>query len=254
MGKDETRKVSLEELPELRRKTEAVSNFLHGQLAQHLETLRPLVAPERVLGKYAGASSETVWGDRALAVAEVEKKYRQHGKLFRLTEEFDSAWLTAIGNGIELHPLEYTHEIETRQGAKKVTMTSPVRWIAVYASDTPVAELKRMLAGKEQHRPKALRHFVVSTIVLQMVMEKNPGLQRLLSDLRFRWQLQPVPDLHNLPMHTLSFSLPSFRPSDDLILAATEFSGIPAFIELIDVAAVRDIADPLKTKIDELVR
>jgi hypothetical protein len=87
-----------------------------------------------------------------------------------------------------------------------------------------------------------------------MVMEKNPGLQRLLSDLRFRWQLQPVPDLHNLPMHTLSFSLPSFRPSDDLILAATEFSGIPAFIELIDVAAVRDIADPLKTRIDELVR
>ena len=141
MSKDETRKVSLEELPELRRKTEAVSNFLHGQLAQHLETLRPLVAPERVLGKYAGASSETVWGDRALAVAEVEKKYKQHGKLFRLTEEFDSAWLTGIGNGIELHPWEYTHEIPSSQGAKKVTMTSPVRWIAVYASDTPVAEL-----------------------------------------------------------------------------------------------------------------
>jgi len=37
-------------------------------------------------------------------------------------------------------------------------------------------------------------------------------------------------------------------------LAATEFSGIPAFIELIDVAAVRDIADPLKARIDELVR
>ena len=254
MSKDETRKVSLEELPELRRKTEAVSNFLQGQLAQHLETLRPLVAPERVLGKYAGTSSETVWGDRALAVAEVEKKYKQHGKLFRLTDEFDSAWLTAIGNNVELHPWEYTYEIASSRGAKKVTMTSPVRWIAAYASDTPVAELKRMLAGKEQHRPKAIRNFFVRTIVLQMVMEKKPGLQRLLSDLRFRWQLEPVPDQHNLPVHTLSFSLPSFRPSDDLILAATEFSGIPAFIELIDVAAVRDIADPLKTKIDELVR
>jgi hypothetical protein len=254
MSKDETRKVSLEELPELRRKTEAVSNFLHGQLAQHLETLRPLVAPERVLGKYAGASSETVWGDRALALAEVEQKYIQYGKHFRLSEEFDVAWLTAIGNGIELHPWEYAHEIATKQGAKKITMTSPVRWIAIYTSDTPISELKRMLAGKEQHRPKAIRHFVVSTIVLQMVMEKNPGLQRLLSDLRFRWQLQPVPGLHNLPMHTLSFSLPSFRPSDDLILAASAFSGIPAFIELIDVAAVRDIADPLKARIDELVR
>ena len=47
MSKDETKKVSLEELPELRRKTEAVSNFLQGQLAQHLKTLRPLVAPGR---------------------------------------------------------------------------------------------------------------------------------------------------------------------------------------------------------------
>jgi len=254
MSKDETTKVSLDELPELRRKTEAVSNFLHGQLAKHLETLRPLVAPERVLGKYAGASSEAVWGDRARALAEVEQKYRQYGKFFRLHEEFDVAWLTAIGDGIELHPWEYTHEIARSQGAKKVTMTSPVRWIAAYASDTPVAELKRMLADKEQHRPKAIRNFVVSTIVLQMVMEKSPGLQRLLSDLRFRWQLEPVPELHNLPVHTLSFSLPSFRPSDDLILAATEFSGIPAFIELIDVAAARSIADPLKARIDELVR
>jgi hypothetical protein len=32
------------------------------------------------------------------------------------------------------------------------------------------------------------------------------------------------------------------------------FSGIPAFIELIDVAAAKDIADPLKARIDELIR
>jgi hypothetical protein len=66
--------------------------------------------------------------------------------------------------------------------------------------------------------------------------------------------MEPVPELHNLPTPTLSFSLPSFRPSDDLILEATAFSGIPAFIELIDVAAVGDIADPLKARVDELVR
>jgi hypothetical protein len=251
MSKDETRKVSLADLPELRRKTEAVSNFLHGQLAQHLETLRPLVAPGRVLGKHAGASSEAVWGKRALP--EVEQKYTQHGKLFRLPQEFDVAWLNAISDSIELHPWEYTHEIATRQGPKKVTMTSPVRWIAAYASDTPVAELKRMLAGKEQHRPEAIRQFVISTIVLQMVAEKNPGLLRLLSDLRFRWQIEPVPELHNLPIPTLSFPLPSFRPSDDLILEATAFSGVPAFIELIDTGAVHNIPDPLAS-IDELVR
>ena len=168
MSKDETKKVSLEELPELRRKTEAVSNFLHGQLAQHLETLRPLVAPERVLGKYAGASTEGVWGDRALALAEVEQKYMQYGKHLRLPEEFDVAWLTAIGNSIELHPWEYTHEISSSQGAKKVTMTSPVRWIAIYTSDTPVSELKRMFS----YTPKLCLHTIFHNQVLSYTRRK----------------------------------------------------------------------------------
>ena len=46
------------ELPELRRKTESVSRFLRDQIAEHLETLRPLFAPERTLGKYAGGKVE----------------------------------------------------------------------------------------------------------------------------------------------------------------------------------------------------
>jgi hypothetical protein len=59
---------------------------------------------------------------------------------------------------------------------------------------------------------------------------------------------------HTICQSTLSFSLPSFRPSDDLILEATAFSGIPAFIELINTDAVHNIPDPLRVSIDELVR
>jgi len=42
--------------------------------------------------------------------------------------------------------------------------------------------------------------------------------------------------------------------ADDLILAATTFSGIPAFVELIDTDATARLQDPLKTRLQELVR
>jgi hypothetical protein len=53
---------------------------------------------------------------------------------------------------------------------------------------------------------------------------------------------------------TISSCLASFRPSDSLILAATRLSGVPAFIELIDVDAVQTLHDPLKLRIEEMLR
>jgi hypothetical protein len=60
--------------------------------------------------------------------------------------------------------------------------------------------------------------------------------------------------LPKLPLVTITSCLPSFRPADDLILAATAFSGVPAFIELVDVDAVKSPKDTLKEKIEELLR
>jgi len=67
-------------------------------------------------------------------------------------------------------------------------------------------------------------------------------------------QTEYSPDLPKLPLTTITFGLPSFRPPDDLILAATSFSGIPAFIELIDTDVATRLQDPLKTRLQEVVR
>jgi hypothetical protein len=60
--------------------------------------------------------------------------------------------------------------------------------------------------------------------------------------------------LPKLPSTTITFGLPSFRLPDDLILAATSFSGIAAFIELVDTDAAAKLPDPLKTRLQEVVR
>ena len=74
MSDDSSKTLTLAELPELRRKTEAVSKFLQQQIAAHLETLRPLFAPERILGKYAGGKVEVTGTERTLV--ELKQAYK----------------------------------------------------------------------------------------------------------------------------------------------------------------------------------
>lgn len=57
-----------------------------------------------------------------------------------------------------------------------------------------------------------------------------------------------------LQLTTITFGLQSFRLPDDLILAATSFSGIAAFIELVDTDAAANLPDPLKARLQEVVR
>jgi hypothetical protein len=61
---DETPKaLTLPELPEVRRRTEGIAQLLHEQLSHHLDVLWPLLAPERLLGKAAGAKSDVAGAD-----------------------------------------------------------------------------------------------------------------------------------------------------------------------------------------------
>ena len=50
-------------------------------------------------------------------------------------------------------------------------------------------------------------------------------------------------------MVTITSILTSFRPADDLILPATAFSGVPEFIELVDLESLKAPKDLLKDKI-----
>ena len=152
---DDTKKpLALEDLPELRRKTESVSRFLRGQIAAHLETLRPLFAPERIFGKYAGGKVEVSGAERAFA--ELQQNYKAFTrKPYDLPETLDSNWLALVGNALELHPWEYVHQTQ----GKSITMSSPVRWAVNYRANYRLAQVKSWLDGKETLRPDYLRQF-----------------------------------------------------------------------------------------------
>jgi hypothetical protein len=249
MSEEPGKALTLQELPELRRKTENVSRFLREQIAACLETLRPLFAPERIFGKHAGSKVDVPGTERALV--ELQQNYKPFTrKPYDLPEPFDTNWLTLVGNALELHPWEYAHSAQ----GKPITMSSPVRWVVNYRANYILAQVKSVLGGKETVRQDYLRQFVVNALVLQLVLNRNPGLVQLFHDLRYELKTHNSTELKGLPLVTITSHLASFRPADDLIAAATAFSGVPAFIELLDLEALRQPVDPFQVRLEALLK
>ncbi len=249
MSDESGKALTFQQLPELRRQTEAISHFLKDQLAAHLETLRPLFAPERILGRYAGGRTDVAGSE--VALAELRQKYAPFAtRPYDLPETLEEHWLTLVGNSLELHPWEYPHPVQ----GKPILISSPVRWVANYRTNYSLAQVKSVLASKETNRPDYLRQFAVNALVLQLVLNRHPGLARLFQDLRYELKTEIVPELKGLPIVTITSCLKSFRPADDLIQSAAAYSGVPAFIELLDVDAIVQQADPLRAKIEALLK
>jgi hypothetical protein len=244
--------ISFEQLVDLREYTEKLAQLLHQQLKTYLEILRPLFAPRRVLGKYAGAK-ETVTGADKL-FADLKDQYaRVCGKPFALLPELDEKPLSEVENRLELFAWEYTHTARTDRDTKTMTMTSPVRWVLIYNFGLTLSQLRQSLAGDGERRPEVIQQFVVNALVMKSVLDRFPGITRLLTDLRYHVQCEPVPGFGELPLVTISSCLTSFRPADDLILTAARFSGVAAFIELIDIDSVHELSDPFKRRLEDML-
>ncbi|PYJ69581.1 MAG: hypothetical protein DME76_08535 [Verrucomicrobia bacterium] len=247
--------LKIEQLADLREKTEMVSQLLQNQLKGYLDTLRPLLAPRRILGNYVRSSVKEDIPDTDVALKRLREKYKEVcGKPFALPAEFDESVLADMDNRLELYPWEYSHEASNEREKKTITVASPVKWALSYTSGYTVRQLREVLVGKRERRQEEVRQFLVNAMVVQLVLAKFPGTNQLLKDLRYDIGLDKCQGLGDLPLVTIRSSLPSFRPSDDIILAATRLSGVPAFIELIDFDVLSNLEDPFKTKIEAKLR
>jgi hypothetical protein len=244
--------ITLDQLLGLREQTERLSEFLRDQLAGYLATLRALLAPRRVLGKYAGGTGSIAREDEAFEL--LRKKYNEVcGSPFRLPSSLEREHLANVDADLDLYPWEYTHEASGDEGAHPITITSPVRWVLAYHSDYTLQQVRGVLAGKAERRPNALRDFVVHALVIDLVLSRNPGVSKILTDLRYDLDSEHSSEFGKLPLTTLTAPLTSFLPPDKLVLSSTRFSGVPAFIELIDTDSIDQLADPLQSKLREII-
>jgi hypothetical protein len=248
-----TKEISFEQLARARKSTQAVSDFLEKQLLGYLDTLRSLFLPERVLGKLAGSKLDVPGADKALT--EIQDNYRRiPGKPFDFPKEFETDWLSEVGVKLEVQRWESSREISTETGKRTILITSPTRWILAYGPAYSVSQAIQAFARKQDRRGiDQLRQFVINTLVMQALIARNAGLPAILSELRYNVNTQSHPGLSGLPLVVIQSPISTFLPPESVIAAATELSGIDAFIELIDVEAVRQLSDPFKQRIVQMI-
>jgi hypothetical protein len=248
-----TPNISMEELGDLRAKTEAVAESLRGHLMSSIATLRPLLAPHGMLGEHVRSGTKDDADHADEAFAELKKEFSNSaGKPFLLSKELKIDPISIEGR-LELHPWEYSHTLPDPAGDKVITITCPLRWILVYRSGYSPSELRKLLLAQENRRAEDVRQFLTSAIALEMMLKQHPEIVRLLSELRYEIKVGTASGFGNLPLVTVAACLPSFRPSDDLIRTATQFSGVSAFIELLDLDAISRIKDPMKERIQAIL-
>jgi hypothetical protein len=245
--------VTAEELVSLRAKTDHIAHHFQGQFQGYLETLRPLFSPRRLLGRFVGAKEDVPGSDRALTRLREEFKAVCQ-QPFDLLPDLDSSDLAFLDNRVELYPWEYSHTAKTETESKAVTITSPLRWVLSHGSGYTLPQVRQVLAKTHERRTETVREFVTAALVTRLIFERFPGIAALLSDLRYEARIEKCPGLGDLAMVTITSHVPSFRPPDDAVLMATRLSGVPAFIELVDVKAVPTLEDPLRKRIEELLR
>jgi hypothetical protein len=210
------------------------------------------LAAQRVLGRFVGGKE---------AVGNVERAYTQLSEQFQvvcpsfgLAPSAPDEELSNVDNLPHCFPWEYSYDAKTGKESKSLILTSPVRWVLTFKSTYTLNQFRQAVSGKGERSTREVRQFVVNALAMMQLLKAFPKLTQLMADLRFEIRFEPLPNLGTLSFATVQSCVPSYRPSDDLLITATRFSGVPAFIELIDLEALATLPDPLRITLTKLTQ
>lgn len=235
----------------LRKLTRAIADLLRGQLKDYLTTLAPLMRPKSVFGDYVDGIKDTYKTPDA-AFQELQNAYASLAtkKPFNLPTELKAP--VEVTSGVpEITLLEYSHSAKTDRDSKAITVTSPLRWILTYTGFGP-KRLQTLLAGRTV--ANEIQEYVLHTLMMHVVMSRQPGLAKILEGLHFTVSTARVPGCGELPFTFLTSSVPTVRPPDEVIIESTEISGSNDFEEVVNLSELAAMKDPFKEKLIELAK
>jgi hypothetical protein len=246
--------VDIERLLKLRKLTREVANLMTGQLRSHLATLSPLLQPTVVLGEHIRTLQKHTAKGADDALAELRAAYQAiyHKAPFNLQSDFSSP-LPMPGGNPEITPVEYAYSTGAGDGSKKIRVTCPLKWVVSYAGTGP-DRLRELIPRQADTTGTDLQLCVLHYLVLKITLAKRPGIGRILEALRFPVSVEGSRDFGELPMIHAVCSVSTIRPPDDIIVQSTEISGAPVFEEVVDLAAIARLQDPMREKLMGLVR
>jgi len=133
-------------------------------------------------------------------------------------------------------------------------VTSPLTWVVVYSSNYSLPMLRQALIGNEERDSEAVRAFVLRACLMHLHLTKFPAIADLLAALRYRVEVRRTPETGDLPLVTLSAPFATVRPPDSLVMVASGLAGGASFSEVLDLATVKGVQDPLREQIGAIFR
>jgi hypothetical protein len=234
---------------ELRKLTRSISEKIETDLKGYLSTLAPLFSPAPILGEYIRGGSKTPIKGAEMAFRELKSRYQAIAgqKPFSLPTELSSP-LDIFAATPSLTEVAYPYSANQAKKSASLTVTSPLKWVLSYPDLDP-KRLLEMLQGNRNQLQDELSHALLQCLTLNLVLEKRPGIVKILQGLRFNLDTIHHEGLGELPVIIISCPLRTLLPPDEIIIQNTEISGIPSFEEIINIDDIRELSDPLQQDI-----
>jgi hypothetical protein len=244
---------STEQLLSLRKVTRAIADLLRGQMKEYLSTLSPLFHPKAVLSSYVEGPAYDVSRVGEKAFKEFQELYAviAQSRLYRLPADFRTP-LEVINPQLEMTPVEYTHVVKSGNETKTVLVTSPLKWALTYAGFGP-GRLRTVLAESKRTSDE-LQQFVLHYLMMHTVVSRQSGVSGILNALRFPLLTQRSEEFGDLPLTFVSSAISTVRLPDSVITESTEISGMDAVEEVVNVADIARLSDPLKERLTEVLK
>lgn len=242
---------STKRLLALRRVTRKAAELMTFQLKDHLQTVNHVFRPRTMFGDFvAGQFKEPARG-ADLALVDLKSQYATvaTAKPFTLPKEFPQS-IDNPSSIPEIATSQYWHPVSIGGKERRLEITSPLRWVLFYGSFPPNRILE-LIRGREQTIGE-LQRAVLHYLMMHVIIQRQPGIQRLFTALRFPIEFGRIEGCGELPIPIINALVPTVRPPDEIVAESTEISGLDAFEEVVDLNAVSNLADPWKTQFTEM--
>ena len=237
------KKIKTEELMHLRDFTRKVASILSDDANAYFKSLTPLFSPRKLFGELmaGGAKEKVVGAEKNFSF--IEERYKLVMKeAFGLPAKMTSV-IPQISSRISLSNWRY---IEDFNGSK-VTLVAPTEWVVCYEAPKSLQEVLQLSLDNKSPLQEELTSYVLSHLAIQLMFENNPGLRHLIKGLGYELSERTLPEVSGgLVYMVISSPVQSFRPQDELVLMATQFSGNSVFEQLVDHDEIEGLVSPLK--------
>lgn len=241
--------LNIEQLLRLHTLTKEVAKLCQKQLRSYLDTMALLFRPRRILGDAMEGAEPEAAGGSERNVAELRELYRKVAvRPFDLRPDL-ALPLESVSTQMQLYEWEYLHQTKTDRGWRSIKVTSPLTWVVTYSSNYSLPMLRQVLAGQEKRDSEAVRAFVLRACLVHLHFLKFPALAELLAGLRYRVEVRQSPETGDLPLVTVSAPFATVRPPDGLVTIASALAGGATFAEVLDLATVQNLHDPLRDQV-----